>query len=685
MKINKILTFFTLLLTIFSIFTININSSAASEYEYITTSKGTFLTYRGTDIKVEVPTNYTKQTTEFRGVWVSPYAGDISGYVLTQESFQNELLSVLDNMEKYNLNAIIFHLRTHNDALYDTRLSPMSSYVKAANFKKWDYLPWFIEECHNRGIEFHAWLNPYRISSTSTTMKDVLSKYDSYRSNPARKQENVLIGSSGAILDPGRPEVKDFLVDVCMEIVEKYDVDAIHFDDYFYIEGVDDSDTYNKYKSKYDNVNIQTFRRLQVDDFIEKLSNKMYEYNIENNRTVQLGISPSGVYRNGTYNTNYKYDENGTLISPVASNTAGYAHYDAPLYSDTKKWIDNEWIDYITPQLYGSFESTGSCYADAVDWWAQVVKYKKVNLYTGLGIYKSLSDKTDSGWSFKGNRTLELQLKYNQKHEQVDGFCLYQYRTIRNGINNNSDFKNVFNNLLTNKALTPKILRYNNSISEVSNLKLVKGNNNYTLLFDNVDDAVKYAIYKSSNDNIDINDYEQLLAVVGKKEINSYIMEETNSNYTYGVVAINQGNEKSNIVTIKGNDAITKIDFDFAQIPEITLSNKITFGQTFTLNIKKANTIVGEEVQYKIYQSKDQIEWELVNEIKTINSLSTNVSLKLNDYLKPEYIKIVLVNEFGEIKSDIIKIDSTTIEFDDILKYAIDDTNKIILEIFKIN
>lgn len=684
MKTKKLLTLIIFLLTIFSLSFLNIKTNASTEFEYITTSKGSYLTYRGTNIKVEVPTTYTKQTIEFRGVWVSPYAGDVTGYTTTQSVWQNELLSVLDNMEKLNLNALIFHLRTHNDALYDTDLAPKSSYVSAANFKNWDYLPWLIEECHNRGIEFHAWLNPYRISSSSTTINNVLSKYESYRKNPARKQENVLIGKNGAILDPGRPEVKEYLVDVCMEIIKKYDVDAIHFDDYFYISDVDDSATYNKYKSEYNNVNIQTFRRLQVDEFIESLSEEMYNYNIANNKAVQLGISPSGVYRNGSYTTNYQYDENGTLISPTASNTAGYAHYDAPLYSDTKKWIDNEWIDYITPQLYGSFESVGCCYADAIDWWSQVVKYKKVNLYSGLGIYKSLSDSSDSGWYAKDNKTLELQLKYNQKHSEVKGFCLYQYRTIRDNLNTNSDFKNVFTNFLTNKALTPKILRYSYEVGEPSNLKLIQGTNKTTLLFDTANNAVKYAIYKLEYDTIDYNDPEQLINIIGEQEVNCLNIDNFDSNCAYAVVAINQANEKSCEVTIKGNNYLTTIDFPFAKLSNININSTVKSGQAYNLIIEKAITYVGDDVVYKIYRSFDQETWELLEEEKAFNSLSKSVRLKFNSILKQEYLKVVISNEFGEIESDIIKIDITNLQSKDILEYCLNKFNSDILNIFYI-
>lgn len=674
-----------LMLIFASVLCVKLNVNASEEYEYITKTNGEYLTYRGTSLKVEVPKNYNQKSIEFRGVWVSPFAGDISGFTLTQEVFQNELLSVLDTMEKYNLNAIMFHLRTHNDALYNTNLAPMSSYIKAANFRKWDYVSWFIEECHSRGIEFHAWLNPYRISSSSITMSEILKKYQDYRSNPACKEENILIGKNGAILDPGSPEVKEYLVDVCMEIVKKYDVDAIHFDDYFYMDGIDDYETYKQYKENYNNVDIKTFRRLQVDDFIESLSKEMYDYNIENNKAVQLGISPSGVYRNGSYSNDYQYDENGTLVSPLYSNTAGYEHYGAPLYSDTKKWIDNEWIDYITPQLYGSFESAGCCYADALDWWAQVVKYKKVNLYAGLGIYKSLSDGSDVGWYTKGNRTFELQLKYNQTQEQVDGFCLYQYRSIKTKTINNPDYKYVFENMLTNKAITPEVPRYSIDINKVENLKLIKGKNTTTLLFDEVDKAYKYAIYKVDglNKQIDINDPSQLVAIIGNKETNSFIEEITTNDFTYGICAISQSNKMSDMVTISSDKALTEIDIPFAKINAIDVSKTIATDEYYTITFERASVIIGENVSYKIYRSYDKENWEMISEIAPFTSLTANTKLKFNNYMSPEYVKLVIVSEFGEIESDVILVDYRKLDIIELFDYSLDNIKESILNIFK--
>ncbi len=657
-----------------------INANAEdSEYQYVPKSTGGYVTYRGTNIKVEVPTIYEQKQTEFRGVWVSPFAGDISGYKTDDESWKSTLLSVLDTMEKHNLNAIVFHIRTHNDALYNTNLAPKSSYISAANFKRWDYLPWFIEECHARGIEFHAWLNPYRISS-NTTLNEILTKYEDYPVNPAHNAENILMTKEGsAILDPGSPAVKEYLVDVCMEIIRKYDVDAIHFDDYFYEKGIDDSATYQKYKANYGNPSIDNFRRLQVDEFIKNLSDEMYKYNNKTGRAVQLGISPSAVYRNGTYNTQYKYDENGSLVSPLQSNTAGYEHYGNPLYADTKKWIDNEWIDYITPQLYGSFESVGASYADIVQWWAQVVKYKKVNLYTGLGIYKTM-DKSDTGWAATDNRTFEFSLLYNQKFEDVDGFCLYQYKTLLRNVNS-KDFKKVFGTMLTKKAMTPKLERYNINIGEVDNIRIFKGNNTFIIAFDKSENAYKYAIYKAKG-NIDINNPDHLVAIVGNKEVNTFNDFETSTDYIYGIRAISQSGQISNLVSVNSSSALTEIDFDFAKFNKITISENINNNGYYIITISKATVYAGDNVSYKVYTSYDKINWELSETILPLDVDSKNVRFQFNDFLKPVYHKIIMENEFGAIESDILTADISKFRATTFFEYVTDVISEVMKDIF---
>ena len=397
--------------------------------------------YSQKHLKVTMPTEYVRRDEDFRGVWVSHIVNDISRYS-SKEQMMSQLTAVLDNMESWNMNALIYHVRTHNDAYYPSENNPMSSYVSAANFNDWDYLEWLISESHKRGIEFHAWMNPYRVSS-GTNVTTITNNYRNYPNNPASDAKYLLTGSS-TIFNPGEPYVREFLIDTVMEFIGKYDIDAIHFDDYFYIAGVNDTATYTKYKGSF--TNLADWRRGQVDTFIKDLSDTMRQYNIENNRSVELGISPSGIYRNGSGVVTY--DSNNTAISN-GSSTGGMEHYGEYLYSDSKKWIDEEWIDYIVPQSYWGFTHPTAGYANVIDWWAKVVKYKNVKLYAGMGIYME-----QNSWVTNPYEASD-QVLYNSKLPEVDGTVIFRYGFILRKLTTPGVIR-LFNEYWNEKVKTPE-------------------------------------------------------------------------------------------------------------------------------------------------------------------------------------------------------------------------------------
>src|SRR5690554_635965 len=382
---------------------------------------------------VLIPDKFGERDGHFKGVWVSNLTGDISSYQ-SKSQMQKQLIELLDNLVEWEINAVVYHIRIYNDALYDIDLSPRSNYVSQVNFAQWDYLEWFIAECHKRGIEFHAWMNPYRIASSGNGVKDdYVNRYSDYPQNPANDPDNILItNGGGAILNPGEPEVRDFLVDVCLEVMEKYNVDAIHFDDYFYaaMNQNEDSATYLKYNPE--RLGLEDWRREQVNMFIRDLSIAMNEFNITNGRSVELGISPGGIWQDG--DGKVTYDENGTAITNGSNTAMGWEHYKYYLYSDTKKWIDEEWINYIIPQIYWGFTLPSAGYAETLDWWAAVVKHKNVKLYSGLGVH--VESTSNAPYSWKTNPyEFSDQILYNSKSKEVNGYCAYNY----------SYFKNMYN------------------------------------------------------------------------------------------------------------------------------------------------------------------------------------------------------------------------------------------------
>ena len=167
---------------------------------------------------------------EFRATWITHFIGSMPAYS-TEQNFKSEVNSILNNMEANNLNVAIVHLRTHNNALYKSEINPVASWFATVDFDVFDPMAYFIEEAHKRGIEFHAWLNPYRVLST-------YQRGTIPASNPQNNPANLLSNKEGTahILNPALPVVREHVVNTILEIIENYNVDAIHFDDYFYME-----------------------------------------------------------------------------------------------------------------------------------------------------------------------------------------------------------------------------------------------------------------------------------------------------------------------------------------------------------------------------------------------------------------------------------------------------------------
>lgn len=653
----------------------NVNISATSTLTPLKRTSGSGnVTYRGSNVEVLIPTEYTKPTSEFRGVWVSPLVNDIGSYI-DEESYKNELLSVLEVMEDYKMNAIIFHLRIMNDALYDTDLSPKSSYISSLDFDDWDYLEWFINECHSRGIEFHAWLNPYRIANSKLSVSEVVGRYANYPKNPASKSENILIGTSGVILNPGEPEVRDFLVDTCMEIIEKYDVDAIHFDDYFYIsmDGNADIATYNKYKGSSSTTNISDWRREQINIFIEDLSDEMMRYNKAHNRYVQLGISPSGIWRNGDGKVTYNSD--GTAITN-GSNTAGMEHYAGYLFSDTKKWIDEEWIDYIIPQSYWSFEHPTAGYADVVDWWAKVVKNKDVNLYTGMGIYMEQ-------YSWKSNPyEASNQVLYNTKYPEIKGTAIFSFKELKSHRNDAGVIK-IIDEYWTESSPLPALTRYTQvTPTKLDSASVIKDKNGYSLYFE-VDDNVKsYIIYRSEG-NIDVNDQSQIVGIVGRKiediAIFSDVVDNTKT-YNYGILPLSQTNTRGEELIVNTKDTSQQVDFPIGELGSVKVSDAVVSGKTFQISFAKTDAYIGEEFTYTLRYSYDNINWESVAENKLRKSGNNFIyQMPLPEGYGVVYVKVLAVNSIGQVESETNKIVVTITGLEDyyynvlnMLNYKID-------------
>ena len=524
-------------------------------------------------LKVEAAPAYKENPTDFRAAWVSYYTGDIR--YNNQEQYKGAIDTILDTLEYYNMNAIIFHVRANHDAWYKSEINRRNSQLSSVNFDEFDPLEYVITESHKRGIEFHAWMNPYRIGSTYDTKEEVVNTFSEYPNNPASSAENVLIGSTLQILDPGRPAVRDFLIDTCLELVENYDVDAIHFDDYFYASGIDDTATRNLYNN---GLSVANFRRKQVDTFIEDLSNTLSKFNKDNKRYVQLGIAPTGVYQNASSSTeantalsNYQYDAHGNLTYPKGATMGCQNHYESYLYCDTLKWVNNEWIDYIIPQTYWSTTHSKAPFEKLINWWNKAVQYKDVNLYSGMGIYMWLSQ---TGEAFN-------HVSIVSNLDNVLGTSIYSYDEVYNAYKRTdpsayTQMLKVKTSAWYDQAILPELKSFERvNPGRVEDLIIADN----TLSFSALEDAKFYVIYRDT-EMIDYSS-EQIIDIIGSD--NDYVVweDEQEGNYVYDVVPLSYTNTLGEPTVQLVEDTIPNLSIELGTTSDG--ANKLPVARSYNL------------------------------------------------------------------------------------------------------
>ncbi|MCD8282424.1 MAG: family 10 glycosylhydrolase, partial [Prevotella sp.] len=286
---------------------------------------------------------------EFRGAWIQAVNGQFKG--LSKEEMQAALASQLDELQRDGVNAVIFQVRVECDALYKSNIEPWSRFLTGTPGRNpgWDPLEWMVGECHKRGMELHAWINPFRAK-----VKDAATLPNTHI---CLRQPGSWFEYDGLyILNPGIPANRDYICKVAEDIVRRYDIDGFHIDDYFYpypVAGkeIDDAKQFAMYNSQGFR-NIGDWRRDNVNVFIRQLSETIHRAK----PWVKFGVSPFGIYRNK------KSDPH------TGSNTNGLQNYD-DLYADVLLWANNGWIDYCVPQLYWEIGNKSADYGELISWW----------------------------------------------------------------------------------------------------------------------------------------------------------------------------------------------------------------------------------------------------------------------------------------------------------------------------
>lgn len=505
---------------------------------------------------------------EFRGVWIASVANIDwpSKSSLSSEKQREEFRTILNHHQKNGINAVVVQVRPSADAFYRSELEPWSEWLTGAKGKnpnpEYDPLTFMVEEAHERGMEFHAWLNPYRAifdakkfyEDTTHIHLDSLNKLiDNLSANDSLNHSNI--GSKKAFnnllqlldldttllvykhpdwflqygnkiyFDPGNPEVQNHIAFVVKDIVTRYDVDAIHMDDYFYpykISGVEfpDSISFRKYGSTYSYDLKDYWRRENVNTIVKKL----HETIISVKPFVKFGISPFGVWRNAS-------------VDPAGSATkAGQTNYD-DLYADVLKWQKEKWIDYVIPQIYWYRGFKLADYEILAKWWNE--NHYGVQVYIGHGLYRVNGDSKTEAW--RNPMEIPKQIELNRSLPNIQGSCFFSSKSIINNPIGVSDILREryyqypaivpeMNWLVASKPSKPEIVETKNTRSGIM------------VEWKNTKKGEYYAIYRFQGKRVgDLEDASNIIAIQRKT---TSFYEDTNvkrfRRYTYAISALNR-------------------------------------------------------------------------------------------------------------------------------------------------
>ena len=388
---------------------------------------GTGGTGAGATDSATCTTNPDTPKRQLRGMWIASVTNIDwpSAPGLSEQTLKAEYDGWLDLAQRRNFNAVFVQVRPAADAFWPSPYEPWSQYLTGTQGTApgWDPLAWLVSETHRRGIEFHAWFNPYRASmpapggagpDTSALAAD----------HPLRQHPDwavaypVNAAGSRLYYNPGIPQVREFVENAIMDAVTRYDIDGVHFDDYFYpypVAGQDfgDAAAYAGYGAGF--ANRADWRRHNIDLLIQEMDQRVHAAK----PWVKFGVSPFGIWRNAS-------------ADPLGSATNGTQSYDAN-YADTRTWVRNNWLDYIVPQVYWNIGLAVADYAKLVPWWSDVVAGTDVQLYIGQADYKIAATGQPAAWFDPAE--MSRHLAFNQAYN-VSGdvhFSAVQVRADRLG------------------------------------------------------------------------------------------------------------------------------------------------------------------------------------------------------------------------------------------------------------
>lgn len=439
---------------------------------------------------------------EMRGAWIATVKNIDWPQSRTQPADQQkeDLIKIINEYHENGINAVFMQIRSASDAYYQSDLEPWSEWITGKQGQKpspyYDPMQTAIEQCHKNGMEFHAWFNPYRAVSNVNT-----SNIANNHVSKMHPEWCVRYGDD-LWLDPGIPEVRNFIVQIVMDVVRRYDINGVHFDDYFYpypIAGKDfpDSATYAKYNDPVRPLSRNDWRRKNVDLVIEQLHDSIKSVK----PYVKFGIAPFGIWRNKT-------------SDPRGSESRGLENYDA-LYADVLLWLQKGWIDYVAPQLYWYIGYQHANFEVLIQWWKQNLYGK--HLYIGHALYMSTPENQNEEW--RKPTQIPSQLRLVRKFA-ADGSILYNTTSFRKNVNGVRD--SLKNDFYKQFAFPPAMTWIDNTPpNRLNRVDLLKYGKEYFLIWQQntpggaIDTASYYLIFKTKGVAESIEPtYENFVAMV---------------------------------------------------------------------------------------------------------------------------------------------------------------------------
>lgn len=485
-------------------------------------------------ITVPIPSPPPKR--ELRGVWVATVENIDwpSRRDLTPEQQRREYQKMLDAHQRVGINAIFFQVRPASDAFYRSELEPWSKFLSGRQGKDpgWDPLPFLVEEAHRRGMEFHAWFNPYRASTDTSTAR--LAPLHPYRRHP----EWFLRYSGKLLYNPGLPEVRAYITQVIVDVVRRYDIDGVHFDDYFYPypeprQVIHDEAAFARYNEQ--NLSLADWRRRNVNQLVEQVHAAI----AAEKRWVKFGISPFGVWMNSNED-------------PEGSDTRAFQGHSG-LYADAREWLRQGWVDYVLPQLYWSTNFRVAAYPTLIEWWSRN-RYDR-HLYIGQGAYRMMeSTKSDTTW--RSPRELPRQVRLNRSYPQdISGSVFFSGKSVL--LNPLKTTDSLRQNLFQYPALLPT-MPWKDAVPPrpVQGLTLVRGGGPVTLSWRpgpaaaDGDSAAAYVIYRfARGEQPSPDDARRILTIQPALRLLSQVFVDTaarfGTEYAYYVTALDRLHNES--------------------------------------------------------------------------------------------------------------------------------------------